>query len=117
VGNSLTPAVPFVGIAVQAFDGGASRVDEVFGKPTGAILGKYAIGEAPKGSTGFKPSLILRVIGKVLGWRLRGRTWPHPFFKRETNEPIYPLTVLSQGEREALRPLCGPRPTAPAGPV
>ena len=47
------------------------------------------------------------------GWRLRGKTWPHPFFKRETREPIYPLTVLSPGEREALRPLCGPRP-APA---
>ncbi|WP_456655463.1 DUF6151 family protein [Bradyrhizobium sp. JR3.5] len=117
VGNSLTPVVPFVGIVAQAFDGGAPRVDEVFGKPTGAILGKYAIGEAPKGSTGFNLPLILRAIGKVLGWRLRGKAWPHPFFKRETNEPIYPLRVLSQDEREALRPLCGPRPTAPAGPV
>jgi hypothetical protein len=53
------------------------------------------------------------MINMPKGWRLRGRTWPHPFFKRETHEPIYPLTVLSSGEREALRPLCGPRP-APA---
>lgn len=114
VGNSLTPSVPFVGIAVQAFDGGAPRADEAFGKPIGAILGKYAVGEAPKGSTGLNLALIARAIGKVLGWRLRGKAWPHPFFKRETGEPIYPLTVLSQQQRDALRPLCGPHPAAPA---
>ena len=26
--------------------------------------------------------------------------------------PICPITVLSHDEREALRPLCGPRPAA-----
>lgn len=114
VGNTLTPSVPFVGIAVQAFDGGAPRADEAFGKPVGAILGKYAVGEAPKGSTGLNLALIARAIGKVLGWRLRGKAWPHPFFARETGDPIFPLTVLSQQQREALRPLCGPHPTAPA---
>ncbi len=114
VGNTLTPSVPFVGIAVQAFDGGAPRADDAFGKPTGAILGKFAVGKAPEGSTGLNLSLIARVIGRVLGWRLRGKAWPHPFFKRETNAPIYPLTVLSAAQRDALRPLCGPHPTAQA---
>lgn len=114
VGNTLTPSVPFVGIAVQAFDGGAPRADEAFGKAVGAILGKYAVGEAPKGSTGLNLALIARAIGKVLGWRLRGKAWPHPFFARETGDPIFPLTVLSQQQRDALRPLCGPHPTAPA---
>jgi hypothetical protein len=114
VGNTLTPAVPFVGITAQTFGGSTPRADEVFGKPIGAILGKYAIGEAPIGSTGINLSLMLRAIGKVLGWRLRGKAWPHPFFKREPSEPIYPLSVLSQPQREALRPLCGPHPTAGA---
>jgi hypothetical protein len=113
IGNTLGPAIPFVGIVAKAFDHGTQRADDVFGKPVGAILGKYAVGEPPAGSTGISLSFLLRSLGKVLGWRLRGRTWPHPFFKRETHEPIYPLTVLSPGEREALRPLCGPRP-APA---
>ena len=117
VGNTLTPAVPFVGIAAQVFDGGAPGADTAFGKPVGAILGKYAVGEAPKGSTGFNLPLILRAIGKVLGWRLRGKAYPHPFFKPAGNEPIYPLTVLSADEREALRPFCGPHPTAPAAPT
>jgi hypothetical protein len=114
MGNTLTPSVPFVGITVQAFDGGAPHADDKFGKPIGAILGKYAVGEAPKGSRGLNLSLIARAVGKVLGWRLRGKAWPHPFFKRETGEPLYPLTVLSPEQREALRPFCGPHPTATA---
>ena len=108
VGNTLGPALPFVGIVAQTFDAGAQRADDAFGTPIGAILGKYAIGKAPAGSTGINLGLLFRAIAKVLGWRLGGRTWPHPFFNRQTREPIYPLTVLSNEQREALRPYCGP---------
>jgi hypothetical protein len=112
VGNTLGPAIPFVGIVAQVFDAGPQRPDQLFGAPIGAILGKYAIGKAPAGSTGINPSVLLPAISKVLGWRLRGRTWPHPFFQPKTREPIYPLTVLPQERREALRRFCGPHPTA-----
>ncbi|QOZ45079.1 hypothetical protein XH89_17540 [Bradyrhizobium sp. CCBAU 53340] len=114
VGNTVSPTVPFVGIIAQAFDGGTPAVDDVAGAPIGAILGKYAVGEPPAGSTGLNLSLLLRVIGKVLAWKVRGKTWPHPFFKRETHEPIFAVTVLSREQRDALRPLCGPRPAAQA---
>jgi hypothetical protein len=109
VGNTVTPSIPFVGILAPAFDHATQRADDVFGPPTGALLGKYAIGEPPAGSTGFNLSVILGAVAKVLGWRLRGKTWPHPFFEKGKSEPVYPVTVLSQDEREALRPLCGPR--------
>lgn len=112
VGNTLTPTVPFVGIVAQAFEGGAPAIDDTAGPPIGAILGKYAVGEPPAGSTRLNLPLILRAISKVLGWKLRGKTWPHPFFKRETREPVYSVTVLSRDQREALRPLCGPQPNA-----
>jgi hypothetical protein len=112
VGNTLGPAIPFVGIVAQTFDGGPQRAQSVFGAPLGAILGKYAIGPAPAGSTGINLTLLLRAITKVLGWRLRGRAWPHPFFHLKTREPIYPLQVLSSEERDELRPLCGPHPAA-----
>jgi hypothetical protein len=112
MGTTLSPAIPFVGIVAQAFDNGTQRADDVFGAPIGAILGKYAIGQPPAGSTGISPSLLLRVIVSVLGWRLRGQAWPHPFFKQNTREPAYPLTVLSKEQREALRAFCGPHPTA-----
>jgi len=112
VGNTLSPAVPFVGIIACAFDHGTQRAEDVFGKPTGAILGKYAVGQAPAGSTGINLSLLVRAIGKVLGWRLGGRVWPHPFFRRDDGAAIYPLEVLASEDREALRPLCGPHPAA-----
>ena len=114
VGNTLTPAVPFVGIFAATFDYGTQRADDVFGAPTGAIFGKYATGKAPAGSAGLKLSLMLGALGKVLGWRLRGRAWPHPFFKRDTGAPVYPVDVLSPKERKSLRAFCGPRPGASA---
>jgi hypothetical protein len=112
VGNTLSPAIPFVGILAQAFDEGAQRPDDVFGRPIGAIMGKFAIGDPPADSKRMNFTLMLRAIRMVLGWRLRGRAWPHPFLRRDTRAPVYPVTVLSQSERDALRRFCGPHPTA-----
>ena len=106
LGNTLGPAIPFVGIVAQAF----GSPDEVFGPPAGRIYGKFAVGAAPPGSTRLDFRLLGRALGKVAGWKLRGQTWPHPFFDRATRAPIYAITVLSHAEREALRPQCGPRP-------
>jgi hypothetical protein len=104
LGNTIGTAIPFVGIVAQAF-----RTPDVFGPPVGGILGKYAIGAPPPGTTKPDIRILARAIRKVIGWKLRGQTWPHPFFDRATRAPRYPITVLSHDEREALRPLCGPR--------
>lgn len=112
LGNTLTPAVPFVGVVTELFRQvpGARPCDEVFGPPRGRSFGKYAIGEPPPGSLKPNLGLLARAIAMVLGWKLRGKTWPHPFFDRASGSPRYPVTVLSPAERDALRPLCGPRP-------
>jgi len=106
LGNTLGPAIPFVGVVAQAF----RAADDVFGPPSGRIFGKFAIGTAPPGSTQLDVRLLARSAAKILGWKLRRATWPHPFFDRTTRAPIHPVTVLTHDEREALRPLCGPRP-------
>ena len=49
VGNTLTPRIPFVGLLAPAFD--KARWDEAVGEPSGAIFGKFAVGEPPPGST------------------------------------------------------------------
>jgi hypothetical protein len=108
LGNTVGPAIPFVGIVARAFD----APDAAFGPPCGAILGKFAVGTPPEGSTRLSPRLLARVMRLVLGWKLTGKTWPHPFFDRATRAPSRPLTTLSAAEREALRPLCGPRPAS-----
>jgi len=109
LGNTLTPAVPFIGIVVQAFEGAGTRPDDVFGRPRGKMMGKYAVGTPPEGSTKLNLRLIARALRVVIGWRLRGKSWPHPFFDRETRVPRRPITTLTRAERDALRPLCGPR--------
>jgi hypothetical protein len=117
VGNMAGPAIPFIGIVAQAFEGDARSRDELLGKPTGGIHGQDAVGTAPPGTRKVRPRIMIRAIRLVLGWRLSGRAWPHPYFDRGANAPKYPVKVLSLAEREALRPLCGPRPSATAASI
>jgi hypothetical protein len=114
VGNTLTPRIPFVGLLAPVLD--EPRLDDAVGVPSGAIFGKFAVGGPPPGSTGANVPLVLQVIRRLLGWWLGRRTWPHPFFSRETGAPLYAVTVLSKEQREALRAFCGPSPNAPSVP-
>jgi hypothetical protein len=109
VGNCLSPAIPFVGIVAQVFESETQKPDALFGRPIGRIFGKHAKGQAPGASTRISLSLMMRAIPMVLGWRLRGWVWPHPFFDPTTRAPFYPMATLSPQEREGLRALCGPR--------
>jgi hypothetical protein len=108
MGNTVGPKIPFVGIEAHAFD----RPDDAFGPPTGGFLGKFAIGTPPPGSTGLNVGLIVRAVATFIGWRLRGKHWPHPYFDRATRKAVRPITVLSQTDRDALRAHCGPRPAS-----
>ncbi len=98
LGNTLGPAIPFVGIVAQAF-GDA----EVFGKPRGAIQGRFALGEPPDRSIGQELRLAARAFRMIIGWRLGRKAWPNPFFDQKTGLPNRPLTILSPAERDALR--------------
>ena len=94
------------------FEDNAQTADELFGKPIAAVHSKYAIGAALAGSRRLELRLVGRALGKIIVWRLRGQGWPHPYFDGATGAPSHPITTLSQREREALRPLCGPHPAA-----
>lgn len=108
VGNTLGPGLPFVGIVAQAFETGTTNADRIFGPPLGGSFGKFATGNPPKQLTRLTARLVVHAVRLVLGWKFGGGTWPHPFFDRETRAPTHPIKILSTGEREALRPLCGP---------
>jgi hypothetical protein len=66
VGNTVGPAIPFIGVVAQAFRASGGGPDAIVGKPIGAILGKFAVGAAPEGSTGLNPRLFARAIRMVL---------------------------------------------------
>ena len=112
LGNTPRPVLPVIGFITEVLQGAtdARPVDEVIGPPHGRVFGKAAIGEPPPGSERMDVLLVARILRKVLGWKIGGKTWPHPFFDRASEQPKYPVTVLSRAERDALRPLCGPRP-------
>lgn len=117
LGNTLKPSLPFIGIGREVLCGtpdAASR-DAAFGRVRGATFGQHATGGAPEGSTKFQLGLIAHVLRLMLGWKLRGKAWPHPFFDRATQAPSHPVTILSPEEREALRAKCGPSPSVVVG--
>lgn len=116
LGNTLTPALPFIGMGIEVLLPGApdaQRREALFGPVRGALFGQFAIGGAPPGSTQVPWRLYLHSARLLLGWKLRRTAWPHPFFERATGQPSHPVTTLSPEERAALRPKCGPNP-APA---
>src|SRR5258708_6588538 len=70
LGNTLGPAIPFIGIIAKAFDVAGQMPDDLFGKPIASIQRKYAIGSAPKDSTRLQLRVLLRAFRMVLAWRL-----------------------------------------------
>jgi len=116
LGNTMpTPALPFIGLSIEAFLAlDVRRRDEVFGAPRGKVWGQFATNGTPEGSTRLPPKMILHTVRLLLGWKLGGKTWPHPFFERATAAPKLAVTLLSQAERQALRTRCGPTPSVPA---
>lgn len=112
LGNTLGPGIPFVGVQVDGFRSATQDPDALFGPPRGRVMEKFAIG-SPQVSIGSNLSMLAHVLRLILGWKLGGKTWPHPFFEHATRAPRYPLIILSRDQREALRALCGPRPASP----
>jgi hypothetical protein len=114
LGNTQTPAIPFIGMPFEVFRGApdARRRDAVFGKVRGVAGAQHATGGL-EGAPRLPLGLILHAVWRVLGWKLGGKTWPHPFFERASRAPLHPVTTLRPEERDALRPKCGPN----AGPA
>lgn len=113
LGNTVKPSLPFVGFVYEVFREARDpqRREELFGPIRASINGDGAIGEAPPGSKGMNLGFLLHTIGLILGWKLRGQAWPHPYFNR-ASEPLYPVRILTREERAEASKLAGPRPAS-----
>jgi hypothetical protein len=107
IANTLPSAgMPFVG-AIRAF------VSEPAEAALGPIRG-YAFRESAKGERASLPPgglpaplMVMRVVGKILSWRLRGHHRRSPFFDATTGTPVIEPRVLTTAERDDLRRATG----------
>jgi hypothetical protein len=100
LGNTMTPSIPFIGIVYEAL---RAPLDDAFGPVRARLQAQYAKGDPPGSVKTVNLPFMARTLRLILGWKLRGRARPHPFFKAKTNEPIMALPVLSKDARDALR--------------
>lgn len=110
LGNTMGPVVPYIGIGTELLGKDAKKRDAILGQPSGEAGQKFAINGTHHGSTRMSVRFIAGVVTKVLGWKLRGKAWPHPFFEKKRKEPTVSVRTLTRDERDRLRPLCGPTP-------
>jgi hypothetical protein len=103
IGNTMaTPGVPFVGV-IRAFV--QEPASEALGPIRTRVFRQFAIGDKAAIPPNSQPQwrMLLRVIGLMLGWRLRGDHRRSPFFDATSGAPLRAPRVLSEAERAALR--------------
>jgi hypothetical protein len=104
IGNTMNAVIPFVGLIHSFMDHASSGVgrDELLGIAH-PIQTDSAYGEgAPKQKSSAIFAVLLRTMGKVIGWKITGAGKPSPFFDAKTNAPAATPKVLTPQERGAL---------------
>lgn len=105
VGNAPSSyKLPMVGLLECSLSAPSGSIDEALGPVEFAVNRKGATGD--RASMPDIPSLsklgIARVIGQVIGNRIRGRYKGSPFFDAATGEPSCDVHNLTEAERGAL---------------
>lgn len=95
IGNTMNGSMPFIGVIHNFMDDAGSR-DANLGPVKSYVMGKYAIEPPTHSNTSdkFPISITFKVIGKILGWKLRGMHKPSSFFNAD-GKPVSRPTVLN----------------------
>lgn len=85
--------------------------DSELGPISARLQGKYGIGPLPADALqSVSLPVILRIIRFMLGAFLKRQQKPSPFVDPATGQLRVEPYILTPAERDALRPLCGPKP-------
>ncbi len=93
IGNSLKPSVPLIGLISSFVSDSQAELK------TGPVCARVNLGGAtaqiPSSLISAAPSrgYLLRLLGKMASWKLRGLGRPHPFFAPR-GEPISPPQII-----------------------
>ncbi|WP_341501259.1 DUF6151 family protein [Gallaecimonas sp. GXIMD4217] len=95
IGNTVGARLPFVGI-LSAFLAPGQDVDATLGPVLGAVHVRHALGRVPDEARGpySHRRLVLRILAKLLVWKLAGKGRPNPFFD-DQGRPVAQPEVVS----------------------
>ncbi len=84
IGNTLTAGWPFVGL-ISSFIATGSNPDAVLGPVRATLHTQHATGDLSdeQRKIGMPASVMLRLLGKMLTWKLQKRQTPSPFFNAQ----------------------------------
>ena len=92
IGNTApTRQLPIVGLILSSVEAEPRELDEVLGPVRARIMTRYAKGtvaDSAPAYEGFPKSHIVRMLWKILVWRVRGDHRRSPFFDPGTGKPI-----------------------------
>lgn len=98
IGNTpATRLAPFVGLVHSCMAVRPQELDRLLGPVQLRVMGRFALGDTTglDAHEGFPFSYMLRMILRMLGWRLRGDHRRHPFFDATTGRPIASVRNVS----------------------
>ncbi len=97
VGNTVNGSVPFIGVIHTIMDDDGIR-DQALGPVRTYVQGQHALKELPskRYNKGFPLGITLRIMGKILKWKLTGKGKPNPFFD-EDGRPVSKPSIVSEG--------------------
>lgn len=96
VGNTISAKMPFVGL-IHSFIDEPNR-DDVLGPVRAYVQTQYAIGEPsyPKHSAKFPLGITVRIVRKMLVWKVKGMHNPSAFFT-DNGDPVVQPVLIDKG--------------------
>ncbi len=88
IGNTVSGKMPFVGL-IHNFIVQDELLDSKIGPVLGPVFEKFATKPLPPLRSGQKSQwiMLLRMLGKILQWKIQGKERPNPFFNSD-NKPV-----------------------------
>ena len=94
IGNTVGIKLPFVGV-IHAFVDSGQEIDAKVGAVLGSVYLEQANGDLPVELKGKRSqfSIMLRILRKLLLWKVQGKSIPNPFFDKQGNPAVEPVLV------------------------
>lgn len=82
IGNTMKASIPFVGVIQSFIDADETTRQEVMGSVRCEAQTQYAYDSLPKEikRVGFPLNITLKIMSKILSWKIKGLAQPSPFF-------------------------------------